>query len=282
MRQNFVITKLLFPAVCLFMISVNLAGQEICTLNDYIDINGYRVWNNPGSPDAGPQCIRINSGNSFTVTSNPDGGGGVYPKIFKGCHWGTWCTPNSGMPVRINNISSLPTSWSVSGTSAPGHWNAAYDLWISKNGGTAPDAIELMIWLYWKGYYWPTGSQIGTVSIEGRTWELWRGQFFGWEYIAYKLANPITSVNMDIKPFINDLISRGICQSTWWVDAVEAGFEIGTEQNSGVGLISNQFYCQVNAGGSSCTPTSITPNIQINDGSWQQASSVTVNSGAKV
>jgi hypothetical protein len=32
----------------------------------------------------------------------------------------------------------------------------------------------------------------------------------------------------------------------------------------------------------SCTPTTITPYIQVNDGTWQQTSSVTVNSGTKV
>jgi len=35
-------------------------------------------------------------------------------------------------------------------------------------------------------------------------------------------------------------------------------------------------------GGGSCNPTSITPYIQVNDGSWQQTSSVSVSSGAKV
>jgi endoglucanase len=34
--------------------------------------------------------------------------------------------------------------------------------------------------------------------------------------------------------------------------------------------------------GGSCNPTSIIPYVQINDGSWQQTSSVTVSSGAKV
>jgi hypothetical protein len=35
-------------------------------------------------------------------------------------------------------------------------------------------------------------------------------------------------------------------------------------------------------GGGGCTPTAITPYIQVNDGTWQQASSVTVNSGDKI
>ena len=34
--------------------------------------------------------------------------------------------------------------------------------------------------------------------------------------------------------------------------------------------------------GGGCTPTSITPYIQVNDGSWQQTASVTITSGAKV
>lgn len=36
------------------------------------------------------------------------------------------------------------------------------------------------------------------------------------------------------------------------------------------------------SGSTTCDPTSITPYIQVNDGSWQQTSSVTVNSGDKV
>ncbi len=37
-----------------------------------------------------------------------------------------------------------------------------------------------------------------------------------------------------------------------------------------------------NYNGNSCNPTSITPYLQVNDGSWQQTSSVTVNSGDKI
>jgi cellulose 1,4-beta-cellobiosidase len=37
-----------------------------------------------------------------------------------------------------------------------------------------------------------------------------------------------------------------------------------------------------NNDGNSCTPTTITPYVQVNDGSWQQTASVTVDAGAKV
>jgi hypothetical protein len=41
-----------------------------------------------------------------------------------------------------------------------------------------------------------------------------------------------------------------------------------------------EWWYQYNGGG--CTPTSVTPYVQVNDGAWQQTASVTVDAGAKI
>jgi hypothetical protein len=235
-------------------------GPEICGTDDYMSINDgeYFIWNF----NSGSQCTRSTGGTSWTISSNSTtGASGSMPLIFKGCHWGTWCTNNSNMPMQISNIESATSSWSISGTNVSGNWNASYDCWISKNGGTAPDGVELMIWFSWEGTHRPAGSVIAdNINISGVMWELWQSQFTSWVYIGYRAKNQITSANLDIKAFIQDLINRGICQSSWWLDNIEAGFEI--EDTGAVGLTTDSFSASVIAGGGTVTnpPTeTVTP-----------------------
>jgi cellulose 1,4-beta-cellobiosidase len=47
-----------------------------------------------------------------------------------------------------------------------------------------------------------------------------------WNYIAYVSREPLSSVDLDIKAFIDDAVSRGFIDPEWFLDAIEAGFEI--------------------------------------------------------
>jgi xyloglucan-specific endo-beta-1,4-glucanase len=75
---------------------------------------------------------------------------------------------NSGLNKRLSAISSIPTGWYWTYSSASSNLvsNVAYDLWLStSSGGSNTD--EIMIWLSSRGGAGPIGSQITTASVRG-------------------------------------------------------------------------------------------------------------------
>jgi hypothetical protein len=190
------------------------------------------------------QCISV-SGTALSVTSanfnnGTSGSPASYPSFVFGCAYGN-CTSNSGLPKAIGAISSAPSSFSV--TSAGGAWDLAYDIWLDPTARTNGQNTgeEIMIWLDSAGAQ-PAGSQVGTASIDGQTWEVWFTRMSQWNYVAYR-AHGLRSVNIDVKHFINDSIQRGYAQSSWYLTAIEAGFEIW---QGGTGLKINSFSAKVN------------------------------------
>lgn len=190
----------------------------------------YRVVNNVwGAVTA--QCIEVGleTGNFKITQAAHDNGNNVaaYPAIYFGCHWGA-CTSHSGLPQRVQHLSSVRTSWSLTVIST-GRWNAAYDVWFSpstQSHSGYQDGAELMIWLNWRGGVMPGGRQVATVELAGATWEVWYADW-DWNYIAYRRTTPTTSVaNLDLKAFIDDAVARGYIQPDWYLHAVEAGFEL--------------------------------------------------------
>ena len=171
----------------------------------------------------------------------------AYPFIYKGCHWGN-CTNNSGLPVNAYELTTAPFVWSIDTNSAGGTWNAAFESWFSVHGGTAPDGAELMIWINYAGGAGPAGSYKGTAYIGGHSWYVYYVDWThpgepGWCYIAYKITSPVNYVNLDFKDFIVDAESRGFISYDWYLDNMEAGFEIWRD---GEGLTSNSFLALVN------------------------------------
>jgi hypothetical protein len=174
-----------------------------------------------------------------------------YPSVYKGCHYGN-CTNNSGLPIQVSSLSGASSSWSIN--TAPGSWNASYDIWFNSVSSSTGqnDGCELMIWINHSGPPQPIGSIQATVSLSGATWDVWIGNV-GWNVISYVRQNPTTSVNLDLRAFITDAQNRGQIQSSWWMTSVQAGFE---PWSGGVGLASNAFSASFSTGGgTSPTPT---------------------------
>ncbi len=227
-------------------------ADEFCgDINDkgkIIEVNGgeYRISNNVWR---GPsrQCISASADSTyFSVISTTHDLNNIaaYPFIFRGRHFGDKNTKNSGMPILVSDIATAPVAWAVDINGAGGIWNSAYESWFSKAGGTVPDAAELMIWLNYKGGLKPSGDVVATVSIAGAEWDVYFQKRKAWNYIAYKKVQPGVSVTFDLKDFINDSVSRGYIETAWYLDAMEAGFEI---MQDGKGLTSNSFSASVTA-----------------------------------
>ncbi|MGY0007482.1 GH12 family glycosyl hydrolase domain-containing protein [Micromonospora sp. I033] len=236
------------------------ADTQICEQYGSTTIGGkYVVQNNRWGTTA-QQCINVTS-TGFSITrqdgvGNTSGAPVSYPSIFVGCHY-TNCSPGTNLPVQVKNISSAPSSISYNYVSGA-IYNASYDIWLDptpKKDGVSQ--MEIMIWFNRQGSIQPIGSPVGTASVAGRTWEVWRGSNGSNNVISYLAPSAIPSMSFDAMAFINDTRSRGAITSDWYLTSIQAGFE---PWQGGVGLAVNSFSQSVNTGGTTpTTPPATTP-----------------------
>jgi cellulose 1,4-beta-cellobiosidase len=152
------------------------------------------------------------------------------------------------------------TSWSTTQPGGSNAYDVAYDIWFNSTPTTTgqPNGAELMIWLNHNGSVQPFGSQVATgTSVGGRGYNVWFGTQ-GWNTISYTMTAPTTSVSgLDLAPIVQDAISRGYIQPSWYLIDVEAGFELW---QGGAGLATNSFSVNVagtsGGGGGGGTPLS--------------------------
>ncbi|MCO1597974.1 cellulose binding domain-containing protein [Micromonospora sp. RHAY321] len=235
------------------------ADTQICEQYGSTVIQGrYVVQNNRWGTTA-QQCINVTD-TGFEITtqngSNPTNGAPTaYPSVFFGCHY-TNCSPGTNLPIQVSQISSATSSINyryVSGAI----YNASYDIWLDpspKRDGV--NQMEIMIWLNRQGSIQPIGSVVGTTTLAGRTWEVWRGSNGSNNVISYVAPSAITSLNFSVLDFINDVRNRGAITNSWYLTSIQAGFE---PWQGGAGLAVTSFSATVNGGGNPTTPPPTTP-----------------------
>lgn len=257
MKARFSVCLVVVTIAIMLLMSQIALGATVTISGQYSTVwitpstHEYCVQNNVWNPDAGwVQVLEVDDQNGdFTVLdanhSKPTNGPpAAYPSIYKGNHWGS-ATNNSGMPIQVGSIASVPTTWNVT-TIGSGIWNVVYDIWFHKTSdysGGSPNGAELMIWINWLGSIQPAGSKVATVSVVNATWDVWFADWANWDYIAYRRTTKTTSANFDINEFIGDAVSRGYIQNSWYLISVEAGFELW---QGGAGLKSNGFSVTAN------------------------------------
>ena len=202
----------------------------------------YIIQNNVWGADTLQEItVPDTSQTSFTVSISQHNQGSVasYPSIFKGAHWGT--ITNSWISYRVSDLTSATYSWSVDSYRPSGSFNVAAEAWFSSNIDTSDGyegGCELMIWLDSQGMV-PAGSQIDTYS----SYQVWYG-YIGWHCITYFQTGQ-SSGTVNLLDFINDVMSRGYLDASWYLHAIEAGFEI---MSGGEGLTLNSFSASVSTG----------------------------------
>ena len=219
----------------------------------------YVVQNNRWGTSA-QQCLNVTS-TGFSITRQdgvaPTNGAPVsYPSIFVGCHY-TNCSPGTNLPVQVKQISSAPSSISYNYVSGA-VYDASYDIWLDptpKKDGV--NQMEIMIWLNRQGSIQPIGSPVGTATLAGRSWEVWRGSNGQNNVISYVAPSAIPGMSFDVMEFINDTRNRGAITSDWYLTSIQAGFE---PWQGGVGLAVNTFSQDVRAGGTTTPPTTSSPS----------------------
>jgi hypothetical protein len=223
-------------------------AATICDQYGSTTSGNYVIMNNRWGTSA-TQCISTSS-NGFTITTqngsaSTSGAPTAYPAIYYGCHYGN-CSPGTALPKQVSSISSAPSS--INYTYASGTYDAAYDIWLDPTAKTTGvNATEIMIWFNHTGSIQPVGSNTGqTVNIGGRSFVVWQGNNGGNDVVSYVATSTMNSWSFDVKSFVNDTISRGKANNSWYLTSIQAGFE---PWNGGVGLAVSGFSASINGGG---------------------------------
>lgn len=216
---------------------------------DYIVQNN--VWGSGAS-----QKVKY-EGTSFEIIEQTGNNSGQpapvsYPSAFIGAN-NNRETVGSGLPKQVSAL-DVDTYWKVSGPgTVSGDYNAAYDVWFSSSAATAsensPSGGFLMVWFHRPTNSRPIGTGGVNVTIEGKSFEVWRGKNGAVPCISYVSTTGIAEWEFNLKPFVQDALTRNDCagspcmSNSWYLTNVFAGFEIWS---GGVGLKTEDFWVKVN------------------------------------
>ncbi|KAH8588477.1 glycoside hydrolase family 12 protein [Bisporella sp. PMI_857] len=208
--------------------SLGKRATSLCDQYSYYASDGYYFNNNrwgQGSATSGSQCLYVDSTSNSRVSWRADwtwAGGQNNVKSYP-------YAAKSLTPKIISQIGSMQTSmsWSYSNTNIRA--NVAYDLFTAadQNHATSSGDYELMIWLAAYGSVSPIGSQIATVSVAGRNWNLYYGLNGSMKVYSFVTpSGPMNSFNGNLKDFFNYLAnSQGYPASSQYLITFQAGTE---------------------------------------------------------
>lgn len=222
------------------------ADTTICEAFGTATVQGrYVVQNNRwGTGDS--QCITVTDSGFKVIRADgsvpTNGAPKSYPSIYNGCHYGN-CSPGTNLPARLSGISTAPTSISY-GYVDDGAYDAAYDIWLDPTPRTdGVSRTEIMVWFHKVGPVQPVGSPAGTVTVAGRTWEVWSGNNGSNDVLSFVAPSAMTGWTFDVMDFVRQAVSRGLAESGWYLTSVQAGFE---PWRNGAGLAVTSFSSTVN------------------------------------
>ncbi|KAH7345630.1 glycoside hydrolase family 12 protein [Rhizoctonia solani] len=185
----------------------------------------YTLYNNLWGKDAGTgsqqtQATSVNGKKVAWKTTYTWSGGQYNVKSYSNVGL------NSGLGKKLSAISSIPTGWYWTYSSASSNLvsNVSYDLWLSTtSGGSSTD--EIMIWLSSRGGAGPAGSQIATATVNGVSWKLFKGTVSTWTVWSFVAPSELTGYNSDLKPFFTYLINSQGLSNSKYLTGVQAGTE---------------------------------------------------------
>jgi hypothetical protein len=212
----------------------------------------YRAENNAwgkGTLQGWRQCIGLDAGAAHGVRARwtwdwPDAGNNVkaYPELIVGTKPGSAPTTPS-LPRQVSRLGQLQARLALESRRL-GSGNLAFDLWLTSTPqpthfGVPPISHELMVWCDAFGSMQPAGQRRGTVTIEGRAYDLYVNDRHGagWRYIAYipkslapgrpRAMGPIrVDASINLKAFLEDARSRRLINGNPFLASVELGNEL--------------------------------------------------------
>lgn len=110
----------------------------------------------------------------------------------------------------------------------------SYDIWLSadRNCGFAVgcSSHEIMVWVGHDGPAVPAGSKSATVTIGGRSWDLWIGDVQNWKVYSFVASQDLTAYKGDLKEFFSYLSAQQGVSSSLYITTLQAGTEPFTGQ----------------------------------------------------
>jgi hypothetical protein len=231
----------------------------------------YVVMNNNYS-GIGSQTITVTS-TGFAITgrtgsTSTSGAPLSYPAVYLGCHYSN-CSPSTPLPLQLSTITSATSSINFTYPSdSSSIYDASYDIWMDPTPKTTGvNQQELMIWFNKQGsavqpisYAYDIDGvavPIATTTIDGVSWNVYRGTNGANNVVSYVAVTPINSLtNFDVLNFITDVYTRTatppppdhtdyayLVTNQWYLTSIQAGFE---PWSGGVGLTVNSFDATVN------------------------------------
>jgi hypothetical protein len=156
------------------------------------------MWNVGTSSAA--QTLNVCSPGSWSVTDSVSGGGNsvkTYPNVHRDFN-----------SPKISSLKSVTSSFAESGPGT-GTYENAYDIWLNGIANPGGGSDEVMIWNENHGQI-PGGSPQGTVTFDGRSFTVWKGDG---NYFAFVANQTFTSGSLNLLDLFQYLISKG------WVPA---------------------------------------------------------------
>jgi hypothetical protein len=168
------------------------------------------MWND--SVSLGPETLYACAFNNWHVVSNQTNAAGAV-KTFPNVH-----KDYSNVP--ISSFNSITSSFAATAPRT-GIYNVAYDIWI--NGIAASGSTELMIWT--ENYRQvPAGGLTRTVSLNGRTYDVWKTSDN--RYIAFVPKAVMTSASINLLEMMKWMVAQGWITANATLGQICYGVEI--------------------------------------------------------
>lgn len=266
--------QFIFLIAALLIVPFMLQAQLYYSCDQWANYTtgGYTIYNNIWGSNAGTQCLTVNAYNNWYVVANHTNTSGIksYPNVAADVNY------------NISTLGSCTSSFSVTRPSS-GSYNTSYDIWCNNY------AYEIMLWMNKTGAVGPiaeswdaSGNPVANytnLNVGGHTWNVYRGSNGSNMVFSFLRTSNTNSGTVDIKAILTWLRSVN-----WFGDVnlhrIQFGFEITSCSNATFACTG--FSLAHSSGSSSCTPTTITPYVQINGGTWSQTSTANVSVGNTV
>jgi hypothetical protein len=163
----------------------------------------------------------------------------AYPEIIFG--WKPWSggkPSDPRFPLRVGDVKKLALTYEVE-TDASGSYNLAPEIWLIEKAEWSelanPKLIttEVMFWMEYAGTTTPAGKVVGTLTIDGVTYELWKEDKMGveangkgWMLLTFKSPKPARQGTLAIDAFLRHLVGAKLVSPDERVASIEFGNEI--------------------------------------------------------
>lgn len=203
--------------------------------------NGYTTYVNKdcwGNPEC-QYLLEANSPSDWQVTANePAGNTGVrtYPSTQQLTN--NWCPTDPGYKncsvantdTQVSQLTKLTSTYDETTPRNSGVIGQfAWDLWAT--GNTASPVNEIMVWVDNQGRGAGGADQVGTATIAGQDWTIYRYGGAGGTELIWSLGAPGEfkqqgSGTVDLLAILNSSIQKGFLSSDVKLSQVNAGWEI--------------------------------------------------------